>query len=375
MCLFGITDYFQMDILHFRPDASAITAMWSFTSTIGNINTYTAYVGMVMGLAAIMFVLEKRFWKQVWYYFCLVISFFAIIMGRSDNAYLSLGAVFILLPFLLFSSKEGIKKYLFITASFFTVIQVIDILNQQYAGIVVGLDSLFSIITNFSGLHYVVFFLWMLTLILWFFCKKFPSKTIPAKGSVTLVHIWSALILVSLLIICILFWDANMGGHAERYGSLGRYLIFNDTWGSHRGYIWRRSLWMYQQMPFVHQLFGCGPDTYGCLVNQTIMLEVQNTMGNYLDNAHNAFLQYLITMGLTGMITYMFFLITVFRHLFRNHKKNPYILGILLATICYVFQSLVNLELPVVTPSFWLLISMGMAVCQKTTSQPDYVTI
>ena len=119
----------------------------------------------------------------------------------------------------------------------------------------------------------------------------------------------------------------------------------------------------------------CGPDTYGCLVNQAIMLEVQNTMGNYLDNAHNAFLQYLITMGLTGMITYMFFLITVFRHLFRNHKKNPYILGILLATICYVFQSLVNLELPVVTPSFWLLISMGMAVCQKTTSQPDYVTI
>ena len=42
LCLIGITDYFQLDVLNFRgnmrPEQSTI-----FTSTIGNINTYTAY--------------------------------------------------------------------------------------------------------------------------------------------------------------------------------------------------------------------------------------------------------------------------------------------------------------------------------------------
>ena len=58
LCLFGITDYFQMDILHFRKDSPA--SMASFTSTLGNINTYTAYVGMLLGLSA------RQMWKTPW---------------------------------------------------------------------------------------------------------------------------------------------------------------------------------------------------------------------------------------------------------------------------------------------------------------------
>lgn len=96
VCYVGITDYFQLDILHFRgkikPEQSAI-----FTSTIGNINTYTAYVALVMGAAAAMFATAKGWLKTCWYYLCMVVSFFAIIMGCSDNAYLALGALFALL--------------------------------------------------------------------------------------------------------------------------------------------------------------------------------------------------------------------------------------------------------------------------------------
>ena len=53
MCVIGITDYFQLDVLDFRgkirPSDSTI-----FTSTVGNINTYTAYVGMIMGFSTLM---------------------------------------------------------------------------------------------------------------------------------------------------------------------------------------------------------------------------------------------------------------------------------------------------------------------------------
>lgn len=87
MCLIGITDYFQMDVLGFRglikPAQSAI-----FTSTVGNINTYTAYVALLMGMASAMFTTSKNLLKTVWYYSCMVITFFAIIMGCSDLPHL-----------------------------------------------------------------------------------------------------------------------------------------------------------------------------------------------------------------------------------------------------------------------------------------------
>lgn len=369
LCLFGITDYFQMDILHFRTEPNAVSAMQSFTSTIGNINTYTAYVGMLLGLSAVLFALEKKPFRKAWYYLCLLISFFAIIMGRSDNAYLSLAAVFALLPFVLFTSKNGIQKYLIITASFFTVIEIVNLLNQRYADVVMGLDGLFSFLTSSHILIYIIPLLWSAVVISYFFRIKQQSTPLSGKIGSHLTRIWGAFLLLSLFVVFLLFLDVNIGGNSERYGTLGSYLLFNDSWGSHRGYIWKQSARLYMDLPLLHKLFGSGPDTYGCLVKALIMTDVENVLGQYLDNAHNAFLQYLVTIGIVGLITYLVFLGTSFAELFRNRMKNSYIPAVLLAAACYAAQSLVNLDLPVVTPMMWLLISMGVSGCRQLPDQ------
>ncbi len=372
LCLFGITDYFRMDIMHFRKTSDAVIAMASYTSTIGNINTYTAYVGIVIGLSSAMFALEKKPLKQLWYYLCLVISFTAILMGRSDNAYLSIAAVFVFLPFILFTNREGIKKYLIITATFFTIIQFIAIINKLYPSIIIGTDSLFTIIAGFCQTLRLAPLLWILVIMFWIYDRKLGKNTSFSVGkNITLVHIWGVLILLLILAVCVVFFDANIRGNAERYGSFGQYLLFNDRWGTSRGYIWSKSLWMYKRLPLLHKLFGCGPDTYGCLVNKTIVFDVYNVFGNTtLDNAHNSFLQYLVTIGLAGLITYLTFLGTSFWHLMKNRKKNPYIPAILLAVICYVFQSSINLDVPIVTPFMWLLLAMGIAACKEKTYAP-----
>ena len=104
MCFIGITDYFQMDILDFRDNINP-NQVTIFTSTVGNINTYTAYVGMIMGVSAGMFSLAKKPLWAVWYYLCLAVSFLAIITGCSVTAYLSIVALFVLLPFFLFRHR------------------------------------------------------------------------------------------------------------------------------------------------------------------------------------------------------------------------------------------------------------------------------
>lgn len=380
MCYIGITDYFQMDILHFRmrikPEQSTI-----FTSTVGNINTYTAYVALLMGLAAAMFATAKTFFKSLWYYICLIVTFFAIIMGCSDNAYLAIGALFAFLPFALFRSRKGVCRYLVILASFFTVIQCIDYINQAFADRVIGLDSLFQVLVNFGGLMPVVVILWVIALTLWIFWCRYPGKAAKNTGDMgldrnhgslsankggdelgkRLLYAWLCIIAIGVLAVCFALFDANVLGNGERYGSLGNYLVFNDQWGTNRGYIWRKSMEIYQDFPVMHKIFGFGPDTFGILTTENFKMEMVDATGQIFDSAHNEYLQFLVTVGPIGLIAYLAFLAGGAVRLLKNRMRNPYIVGCLFAVICYDFQALVNLNLPIATPMMWLLMSAGTA--------------
>lgn len=365
VCYIGITDYFQMDILNFRgkikPEQSTI-----FTSTIGNINTFTAYVAIVMGMAAALFATSKGLLKSLWYYACMVVSFFAIIMGCSDNAYLALGALFAFLPLLLFVNKRGVVRYLVILATFATVIQCIDYINQAYSEIVIGLDSLFQVLVNFSGLAYFVIGLWAFAAIMWFFwCRKGATGEGEGKLGNILVYIWLGLMIAGLLAICYAWYDANTLGNSARYGGLGKYLVFNDHWGTNRGYIWRKSLETYRDFPIMHKLFGYGPDTFGILTNEYFRNEMVAVTGQRFDSSHNEYLQFLVTIGPIGLAAYVVFLAGSVWRMAKNWMKNPYIIGCLFAVLCYVFQALVNLNLPIATPLMWLMLSAGVSALRQ----------
>lgn len=359
MCVIGITDYFQMDVLDFRgrikPEQSAI-----FTSTVGNINTYTAYVALIMGLASAMFATAKSLVKSVWYYVCMIVTFFAIIMGCSDNAYLALGALFGFLPFVLFRSRTGIRRYLVMVASFFTVVQCIDFINQRYADVVIGLDSLFRVLVNFGGLLIVVVILWGAVAGLSYYDHKNLEKNDQMRNLP--IRVWAVVVAMVVLAVCFALYDANVAGNAERYGAVGNYLLFNDQWGTNRGYIWRKSIELYREFPVMHKLFGYGPDTFGILTTEAIKFEMVNATGQVFDNAHNAYLQYLVTIGPIGVAAYVVFLVSVGVRCWKHVARNPYVIGCLFAVICYAVQALVNLDLPIATPVMWLFLSVGMAV-------------
>ena len=358
VCYVGITDYFRMDILNFRYNIAP--EHWDiFTSTIGNINFYTAYIAMVLGVAAAWFTITKSKVRAIWCYLCMVICFFAIIMGSSDNAYLALAALFGFLPLILFKSKIGIRRYLLMIATFGTVIQCIDFINQAYADTVIGLDGLFNILTNFNGLIYAVAGLWLAYIVVCLLSKNSKSLADPA-GSV-LVYSWAGFLLVSVLLVGSLMFHANMGGNAERYGALGKYLVFNDSWGTNRGYIWRKSFELYKDFKPMHKLFGHGADTFGILTVSKLGAE----MPERFENAHNEYLQYFITIGPMGLISYVAFLGSAVARMWKSVGTKPYIIGCCFAIICYIIQAVVNISVPITSPVMWLLLSMGMAACNQ----------
>ena len=358
VCYVGITDYFRMDILNFRYNIAP--EHWDiFTSTIGNINFYTAYIAMVLGVAAAWFTITKSKVRAIWCYLCMVICFFAIIMGSSDNAYLALAALFGFLPLILFKSKIGIRRYLLMIATFGTVIQCIDFINQAYADTVIGLDGLFNILTNFNGLIYVVAGLWMAYIVACLLSKN--SKSLAAPVGSVLVYGWAGFLLVSVLLVGSLMFHANMGGNAERFGALGKYLVFNDSWGTNRGYIWRKSFELYKDFKPMHKLFGHGADTFGILTVSKLGAE----MPERFENAHNEYLQYFITIGPMGLISYVAFLGSAVARMWKSVGTKPYIIGCCFAIICYIIQAVVNISVPITSPVMWLLLSMGMAACNQ----------
>lgn len=367
-CLFGITDYFNLNLLHFR-DNMKPEQYSMFVSTFGNINTYTAYVGMVSAVAFILFAVEKKTMRTVWYYVCMVVSFFAIIMGNSDNAYLALAALFGFSPLYLFGKKEGVRRYLVMLASFLTVTQCIDWINTSYGDSVVGVESAFNIIVQFDGLHYVVLGLWILAAV-WYAFDYVTKNSWEIQGN-WLRGCWLGVIGLVVLAVLFLIYDCNVSGNAGRYGSLGSYLYFNDEWGTNRGYIWRIAMENFAKFSPWQKIVGFGPDTFGIITVTNNKMDMYERYGEIFDSAHNEYLQYLVTVGIAGVAAYVVFLGSVLVRACKKAAGNPMVMAVVFAVICYGAQAFVNLNLPIATPIMWLMIMMAMAECRRVRVSED----
>lgn len=355
VCIFGITDYFGLDIFGFKAPMME-TQRNIFTSTIGNINTYTAYVGIIVGISTVLFTNEKKIIKIIFYYVSMVIGFYALILGVSDNAYLSLGALFALLPLYIFNSNKGIKRYIIVLATFFSVILSIGFINTFFANKVIGIDSSFRLIIGLKGFVFLVLGLWVLTAV-WYFIDYINKNEYMEYSNLPRM-LWTGLLIVVFIALLFVVYDCNIAGNSEKYGSLSSYLLFNDDWGSHRGYIWRIAMECYTNLSPWKKIVGYGPETFGILVMKKT---ADNSYGELFDSAHNEYLHLLTTVGLAGLLSYISFIMAIVFQAIKRYSKNTYIMAVVFGIICYSVQALVNLNLPIVTPVFWVLLAIASA--------------
>ncbi len=357
MCLFGITDFFDMDLLNFKTEISE-KQRFLFCSTIGNINTYTSCVAMVMAFAGVMFASVKDKKRVIGYGICTIISFIALILGESDNAYLSLAAFFGLLPFYLFQSRRGVKRYFVLIVSFFSVIKGVEVV-QQKIDTPISIHGLFQVIAGNKFLPAVIIALWLIVIISYVadFILKNPERPI----SPWFVRGWLALCILVVVAIIFVLYDVNIAGNADKYGGIKDYLLFNDEWGTHRGYIWRIGIEDYQKFPLLQKIFGYGPDTFGIITQQNNMPEMVDRYQEVFDSAHNEYLQYFVTIGPLGLLSYLAIHVTAVVQVFRTKRNNPLIVAALFAVLCYAFQAFVNINQPIATPVMWTLLAICAA--------------
>lgn len=364
VCVFGITDYFQMDILHFKVNmVEAQKAI--YTSTLGNINTYTIYVAALLAVSLILFAKEKNTKRMLWYYGNMILSSFALIMGVSDNAYLSLAAIFGFAPLYLFRTKTGVQRYLVSLASFFTVIQCIAWINVACADTVIGIDSAFNLIADLGILLYVVIVLWIVAGIVTAVILK-QKKDAGGKASDEigkgLCYAWIGVIVLVVLAVVYVLYDANIAGNAEKYGAASSYVVFNDAWGTNRGYVWKRCIDIYTtKFTPLQKVFGYGTDCFKLVMNYYFGTVLQGSTRIVYDSAHNEYLHYLITIGPIGMLSYIMFMLMSVMQMAKKVKDRPEVAAVMFAVLAYMVQAVVNINLPISMPIILNLLAMGLS--------------
>ncbi len=359
VCLFGITDYFQMDILGFKENMVP-DQLLMFTSTIGNINIYTVVAAMFTAVAMILFTAEKNRGKKIYYYATFIICLSALIMGHSDNAYLSILALFGLAPLYLFQYRWGIKGYGISVASLFTVIWGIYAISEVVPQ-ASGLWGVIAPIAELKTLPLIAAVLWMiLGAVMWGDRKNKKEEVSPwwRRG-------WIAIIAAVVVLVLYILYDCNVAGNAEKYGPIQSYVVFDDRWGTNRGYIWRAALESYQKFPWYRKLVGFGPDTFGILTFQKYRPEAIRLFGEIYDSPHNEYIQYLVTVGAAGLVLYVSAIFATIKRVWKVQKKSPMAMAILFALLCYWTQAVVNINIPISAVIMWTLWGVVMAVCRK----------
>ena len=373
--IFGITDYFRMDIMGYKVGVPLATAD-IFTSTFGNINTFTAFLGMYLAMAAGLFAVEKDWRRQLWYFLHLAVASVALITSQSDNGYLAVAALFISLPFFLFGTRTGTRRYLVILAVFFTAAAWVGWIDEIMPETVIGLDGIGGVVTTLPGLPVLAAVLWLAAAAWFVFDRKRgaaagkAATSVPESGSAAPGdalgpwprRIWKwAMILIAVAVVAV-FIDANFLGHGDRYGALANFLVFDDDWGTQRGFVWRITFedYLNKFTPW-QRVFGYGPDTFGIITTSFNKMEMHYATGQIYDSAHNAYIHYFATIGPIGLAGYLVFIIGTLRVMAKNWKAQPCLLGLYGAVLCYSAQVLVNIDLPIVTPFMWAFAAIGIA--------------
>lgn len=368
---FGVTDYLSMDIFHFKEEILR-EQVHKFMSTVGNINFYASYAGLIAGAAgAIYATWTKKFGTVVWF-FLMTGSFVGVVVGNSDSAYMGLAVLFGFLPLYLFKDRQGIRRYLMMVSSLLLAFAFYKWCAMRYEDIIMRPSGFNRMVVKMGSFFKLCMGFWALTAVVYGADYKLhrQKQELGKKARI----IWGIVLLAAAAGIAGILIDANVLGHGDRYGSLKDMVVFNDYWGTNRGFAWRKAIENYRKFPLIRKVFGYGPETFGIISFFHDLQESTMFSGELFDNAHNEYLQFLITIGPIATGAYILFLALSVRDMLKCHC-SPYMIGMAFAVAGYAVQAVVNINQPTSTPILWTFLGMGIAEYRRFTLQSQEETI
>ena len=136
---------------------------------------------------------------------------------------------------------------------------------------------------------------------------------------------------------------------------------FRDKWGTNRGGVWVRCMKLFAQSDWRVKLFGFGPDLLKKPLADAYGAEIAAYCNLSFNNAHNEYIQYLLTHGALGLTAYLTFAVGACASLFRRARKSAAAAGLLASALAYLLHAAVNVNQPITTPLLFLFLSASVS--------------
>jgi hypothetical protein len=306
-----------------------------FISTIGQVNYNASLDCFLVAVLLVMFLLCKERFSQIVYAAALVIAYAGAICCCSDSFYLALAAMFVLLLCYVYAHPDKWVRL------------AVELILLDVS--VFGIWFFWSFVRNtyFWGVSALLFNMklhWALTGALWvilisgyLFSTRWRSLW---KG-------YCAVLSAAIPITVVMVIRSSLEGW-QITDAIGA--------GDSRLEIWRRVWRAFWDAPLVHKLWGYGFNN----VNQALALSGTNLLGtDELVDAHNIFLNSLLTSGVVGTALALAFLLWLSVHSIRMLKEKETALLAAMIVLTYAAQGMLNGPQVLTEPVY--LVGIGVA--------------
>lgn len=345
----AVLNHFMIDPLNIQMILSK-EQQSMFISTIGNINIFSGFASMYVSMAFLDFCTAEKKSSRIRGIVGILIGMAGLIAGNSDGGFLGLIAVCIFSLIVFHVQKRFLRPWVYGMILIFATSGMMGLFQElagkgaiAYKG---GVAQVFAD-TRFFILAVAIGVIYPLLLGAMRFLKK---KNFTKKQLLSIVLL--------IMVLCAVIAVAVNYSSLQSFFRKSALLEFDDQWGTYRGFVWKRCFWIYLDLPLLQKIFGCGLETIRMLMNQYYRSEMIQIAGRIYDNAHNEYLQYLVTIGFAGLTAYVGILCQSVGTALRYSKKHRVLLVWVAGVIAYAAQSTVNISQSAITFFLFLWIAL-----------------
>ncbi|WP_099469014.1 O-antigen ligase family protein [Konateibacter massiliensis] len=342
-----ILNFCGIDLLHMYDHLKAAQHK-IFIGTLGNINMCAEYAGVVTTLMMGFYYLAKEKLSRICYFVAIVMGIYSCIATRADSWLLAVGPAYLVFLAVSMHDTSKLQKWWELCIGFFCgsfLVKITEVLNQLTGIKNLWISDLRIHFLQYTMISWKILFLELAALVVfWLLLHSKYVKYLNRYGNKILL----GAVIISMAVIAAVIFPLE------------------DSFGTNRGYIWKRTLINFKDMPFLQQIFGYGPNSFQQSMEENYGAEIRSSFTTVFWDAHNEPLQFLATTGILGMVSYMGMQISLMVSCIRQRNIQPAAVIGCAGIVAYMLQALVNNPQVFTTPLLFIFLGVMENKVRKT---------
>lgn len=337
-----------------------------FGTTIGNKNTIASYMCVFLPVAVMMFVVYKSRYMQILSAVAIAFAYCGLLTAGSNSGYLGFFVMLFFMLLVCIRKARLMRRFMLALTIMFSSGLLLRLFSYIMNDKSKGFEQIGEALVYGTLVFVLIAICAVTTFVLYLFKDNDKVNTHwPKKALSTIVIVTGAMVVA---FFAYLMYKYTFVDTTTDIGALSQIFRFDDRWGTHRGFMWINGVKDFFDFDFIHILFGSGCDTF-YHVFEPHFAELSARFNNSsTDCIHSEYLNYLITQGILGLVSYLAIIVTTVYRALKTSRNNTLVLIFVFPVITYCAQAVVNIYTPVVTP--FLFIFIALCECLSRQSNP-----